>query len=282
MLCIPFVFAEQNAADPISAGPGLAGPGVGGTDVGGAAASVQIAGDPVPVGPQVDNAVIPADTEKNASSGSDISVNAIPRLATPILKSPEIAEHFYHYPRVTTLAWNAVAGANRYKVERQYSDGTWHSYPDVYTTAPATSYTFTFVGDQPGRWRVTAIDTTGAHLTSYASAYRTFSYTTGFTLATPIKISPTNGTHFYNYPRTTTLTWKPIPGATGYKVERKYCLGTACWDYPPVTTTQSYLNFNFVGAQPGKWRVTALGGTTPDAKYYDSVPSTWRVFTYHI
>lgn len=260
------MFAEEIAVDPSSAGPGQAGPGQAGPGV--AAPTVQEVGDPVPVGPQV-NPVTPDNTLQ------------ITRLATPILKSPEVAEHFYHYPRVTTLAWSAVAGANRYKVERQYSDGTWHPYPDVYTTAPATSYTFTFVGDQPGRWRVTAIDTTGAHLTSYASGYRTFSYTTGFKLATPIPISPTNGTHFYNYPRTTTLTWKPVPGAKSYKVERQYYFGS-WYPYGDVTTTVSWYTFNFVGAQPGRWRVTAIGGTTPDALYINSLPSSWRVFTYHI
>ena len=41
-------------------------------------------------------------------------------------------------------------------------------------------------------------------------------------LATPILVSPTNGTKFQNYPRATTLVWQPVAHATGYQVDWQF------------------------------------------------------------
>jgi hypothetical protein len=205
------------------------------------------------------------------------------QLATPVHVSPYNGQQLYTYPSVTTLTWKPVSSATSYLVERAYYDGTWHSYPAVTIYGNyATSYTFTFVGDQPGRWRVTAKDGS-THPNSVPSAWWTFSYKTKPTLSAPVLISPVSNAYFYHYPRTTTLSWKPVPGATGYKIERQYCTATfsTCWNYAPITKTgplNTYYTFNFVGAQPGKWRVTALGSTY----FYNSAPSAWRVFTFRI
>jgi hypothetical protein len=276
MLCIPLVLA----ADPASAEPGKVGPGNTGT------ANVIIIpsllpGAPAPALPQVDKAAIATDEERATASSTEIGPLAI--LATPILQSPANNTHFTHYPRTTTLAWKTTSThTNQYKVERQYyAGGIWYSYPDDYTTPPASSYTFNFVGDQRGRWRVTAYDTTGQYTHSSPTAWRVFDYVTGFSLATPTLVSPANATHFYNYPRTTTVAWKPVPGAHGYKVDVEYYYGV--WSAPSTTTVSgASFTFGFVGMQPGRWRVSALGGSDPDALYYDSPYSAWRYFTYHI
>jgi hypothetical protein len=197
-------------------------------------------------------------------------------LVAPSKVSPAIDQVLYHYPRTTTLAWKPVPGATGYEVEYAYSDGTWHSYPIKTVDGNVnTHYTFDFVGDQPGRWRVKALSPTG---NSAWSLYRGFSYTTQKPrLPTPVKTSPLDGTIFYHYPRTTTLAWKPVPGAASYTVERQYCLGSQCWPYDDVTVTNPTLTFDFVGAQPGKWRVTA---NAPNDLTLNSAPALWRGFSY--
>jgi hypothetical protein len=96
------------------------------------------------------------------------------------------------------------------------------------------------------------------------------------TLATPVLLTPKDGSLFGHYPRTTVLTWQPVPGATKYRVEREFYGGV--WvAYPVVEVASTSFTFDFVGAQPGRWRVTALddiGGT--------SLPSDWWNFRYTV
>ena len=81
---------------------------------------------------------------------------------TPVLVSPANGTALYHYPRTTTLIWEPVTGAVSYRVESAYLSGsTWVAYPAVTVSGSSNaSYTFSFVGDQKGRWRVTAFDGT--------------------------------------------------------------------------------------------------------------------------
>jgi hypothetical protein len=84
--------------------------------------------------------------------------------APPQLVSPPDGSVFDHYPRTTTLSWEAVPEALSYTVEidcyhccarGQWCTDvgrTWSVNPGITTT----SYTFDFVGAQPGRWRVRA------------------------------------------------------------------------------------------------------------------------------
>jgi hypothetical protein len=208
------------------------------------------------------------------------------KLAKPVLVSPTNNTHFQHFPRVTTLAWKPVTHATGYVVERQYYGGDWTSYPPVTVDANAgTSYEFNFVGDQPGRWRVTAVDSTDTYLSSQPSAWRKFDYECLFTLPTPKLISPPEDAQLYHYPRTTTLAWQQVLGAIGYKVEIQFESGGGWTSYPPVTVdgnlTSSY-TFSFVGAQPGRWRVTAIGPSSGGSQISNSAPSEWREFEYHI
>jgi hypothetical protein len=198
----------------------------------------------------------------------------------PVLVSPEDMTYLYHYPRATTLAWKPMTGATSYKVYREYLSGSvWVAYPTVTVTGiNNTSYTFNFVGDQTCRWRVVAFNGTTPSTTS---VWRRFMYQTKPQMPTPILTNPGAEEVFSNFPRSMTLSWKMIPAAVGYKVERSYCLAdrVTCTDYAPIVINdplKSYYTFNFVGAQPGKWRVTALGAPT----YRDSAPSNWRWFTF--
>lgn len=99
-------------------------------------------------------------------------------------------------------------------------------------------------------------------------------------LTAPIQNSPADGTVFSTYPRMTTLQWSSVTGAASYTVEHSYCSSAGCndWavDYGPVTglTTNSY-TYEFVGAQPGRWRVWAV-----DANGNAGPKSGWWGFSY--
>jgi len=199
---------------------------------------------------------------------------------TPVLASPKNGTTLYHYPRTTTLAWQPVTSADSYLVERAFASGSsWTAYPPVTVSGNSNSfYTFDFIGDQKGRWRVSAINGTTF---SSPSGWWTFSYITKPQMATPVLTNPANNQIFGHYPRTLTLSWKMAPAAAGYKLEIAFCDANrvTCSNYPPVTITdplRSDYTFNFVGAQPGKWRVTTLGGSL----YGDSAASAWRWFSF--
>jgi len=210
---------------------------------------------------------------------------------TPVLVSPNSGTYLYNFPRQVTLAWNLVSTATYYQVERAYWNGstyvtttTWvnANYSGALTNA---SYSFVGVGDNTFRWRVRAYKPS---VYTPWSSYWYFYFRTKPTMATPVLINPYIDEVFDHFPRTTTLSWKALPGAWGYKVEIAYCndAKTVCTPYPPVIRVgylNSYYQFAFVGAQPGRWRVTALGDdpakTTPHT-YYDSPASAWRWFSY--
>jgi hypothetical protein len=93
-----------------------------------------------------------------------------------------------------------------------------------------------------------------------------------------------NSYAFDHFPRVTTLVWRSVIGAVSYDVE--YEFGTGCtigtavcatWTphsgSPATTSSQGYV-FEFVGAQPGRWRVVAhdaLGGivSTSERVYFN-------------
>jgi len=118
-----------------------------------------------------------SDTEKVAG------VN----LAAPNQLFPGSRTTFDHYPRRTTLQWSLVEGAASYSVEVDYCEGgrrdkTICVNPQrlKMTNNPPTSgivgnsYEFSFVGAQPGRWRVWAVDKDGRE--GFKSEWRIFIY----------------------------------------------------------------------------------------------------------
>jgi hypothetical protein len=246
-------------------------------------ASGQAAPQALPAG--TSTAGVPTtDQQGNDTAQTEENAEAVPLPATPwgtpVTVSPRNGTALFHYPRTTTLAWQPVTSAVSYLVERAFLSGsTWSPYPQVVVSGNSNaSYTFDFVGDQKGRWRVTAFNGTTY---STPSAWWTFSYVTKPQMATPTLTNPVNNQVFGHYPRAITLSWKMAPAAAGYKLEMAYCLAdrVTCWNYAPITILdplKSDYTLNFVGAQPGKWRVTTLGGSL----YRDSSPSAWRWFSF--
>lgn len=184
----------------------------------------------------------------------------------------------------------AVKNATGYQVDWEFYEGPvvgWSSMNSVSIAGNlAASYTFPFIGDQEGRWRVTALDNTGTYLSSQPSAWRTFFYTTAFTLPTPHLVSPPSDAQFYHYPRVTTLAWDQVLGATGYIVEWQFYQGSVeGWSssatVPVSGLVTTSFTFDFIGAQPGRWRVTATGPASGDDQVNNSAPSAWREFVYH-
>ena len=111
-------------------------------------------------------------------------------LPAPALLLPADNVLLGHYPRKTRLEWKAVEGAASYAVEVDYCMGWRPGCPDCPNPQPlnmtmknnpptsgivGTSYEFDFVGAQPGRWRVWAVDHEGR--AGFKSAWRKFRYT---------------------------------------------------------------------------------------------------------
>ena len=83
-------------------------------------------------------------------------------LAAPVLISPPDGSVFGNYPRITTCKWGAVAGAAKYQFEAEFWEINQKQWVMRYSAkVSATTYTFDFVGQQPGRWRVAAVDAGG-------------------------------------------------------------------------------------------------------------------------
>lgn len=103
-------------------------------------------------------------------------------------------------------------------------------------------------------------------------------------LGTVTQLSPPDGSIFSHFPRTTTLTWEPLPNAVSYVVEIDcfHCCASGQWCTDVGATfrivrdiTDTSYTFNFVGAQPGRWRVWAV-----DATGQQGPKSGWWEFRY--
>ncbi|HKX27407.1 MAG TPA: redoxin domain-containing protein [Blastocatellia bacterium] len=94
--------------------------------------------------------------------------NVTVSLPAPKLVAPASKSVFDHYPRETRLVWEMVSGAASYQVEidfRSPSSPDWNNQlrgvSNWTAESKTTSHTFNFVGAQPGRWRVWAVDAEG-------------------------------------------------------------------------------------------------------------------------
>jgi TonB family protein len=96
-------------------------------------------------------------------------------LPAPVLISPVEGAVFHNFPRTTTLTWQAAPGAATYRIEVDcYDPPGWDPIQRVSGVA-TTSFTFSFVGKQRGRWRVWAVDSHGRE--GEKSPWREFDYT---------------------------------------------------------------------------------------------------------
>jgi peroxiredoxin/outer membrane lipoprotein-sorting protein len=102
-------------------------------------------------------------------------------------------------------------------------------------------------------------------------------------LPAPQLLSPADQSVFNHFPRETKLVWQEVPGAASYFLEIDYTSfedskwrsemhGVNSWVFEAKTTTHT---FNFVGAQPGRWRVWVI-----DAEGRPGPKSEWWRFTY--
>jgi hypothetical protein len=95
-------------------------------------------------------------------------------LDAPHPYSPPDGTEFFHYPRITRLEWLAVPAAATYTVEVDFCLGGYPAQKECKDPRPlmglkippmagiqGTSYEFSFLGNQPGRWRVWAVDALG-------------------------------------------------------------------------------------------------------------------------
>ncbi|HYM00849.1 MAG TPA: energy transducer TonB [Blastocatellia bacterium] len=102
-------------------------------------------------------------------------------------------------------------------------------------------------------------------------------------LAPPVQLSPATGSAFDTNPRTIMLQWAPVAGAASYNVEVDcfQCCQKGRWCADVGKNFQVFRNiqgtqytFDFVGAQPGRWRVWAS-----DEKGRDGASSPWWDFS---
>jgi len=116
-------------------------------------------------------------------------------------------------------------------------------------------------------------------------AQASFIKETAAELPVPVLTAPKSGAVFGIYPRNTTLSWKPVANATAYLVQVQACSVYGCTAAPSgentdiipmirLTDETSY-SFQFVGAQPGRWRVLALRSDGELSEY-----SPWWGFRY--
>lgn len=89
--------------------------------------------------------------------------------------------------------------------------------------------------------------------------------------------SPANGTRFCHFPRTTRLAWSPVICAAYYVVEVQF--QSNC-NWVPFISTKipcTTYEFQFVGAQPGRWKITAFDGQGKKL-----AESDWWLFYYQV
>ena len=97
----------------------------------------------------------------------------------------------------------------------------------------------------------------------------------GFSGEIPRLLNPANGSSFSHFPRGLNLIWEPVPEAVSYVIEiEAQDLRHGDWfpqpGYGRIPTTETEITGEFIGAQPGRWRVTAI-----DAKGTRSRASEW-------
>jgi hypothetical protein len=118
---------------------------------------------------------------------SEAEKQPLKNLPAPLLLSPADRVEFSLYPRHTRLEWQAVENANYYLVEIDMCDGRNRAVRECIDPVPfsttqyvgpvkvqGTTYEFDFVGRQPGRWRVSAVDNKGVE--GFKSPWRVFFY----------------------------------------------------------------------------------------------------------
>ena len=111
------------------------------------------------------------------------------------------------------------------------------------------------------------------------SPSKSITTTTASTIAemAPRLTAPAPNQVLSGFPRHTVFQWTAVPMARTYRLEVQYCdmSDANCIAYPVQTTSDTTGTVDFIGAQPGRWRVTAL-----DANQQAGRTTAWRFFSY--
>jgi len=98
-------------------------------------------------------------------------------------------------------------------------------------------------------------------------------------VSTPEMVSPDNNKEFNYYPREVTFVWSSVSAAdtVTYNIEVQWYGGDSWETYLRVESLSSptYTMDNFVGANPGRWRVWATSSSAGDSSKTD-----WRYFRF--
>jgi hypothetical protein len=218
------------------------------------------------------------DVNKQNSTASNVEA--------PVLVAPADKAVLKNFPRETEFKWKAVPGAKEYEVKVEFNDGQWKVLKNE--KVAGLSVTATFPGDNPGRWHVRAVLENGT-FTRWSN--RTFSYNTSSTgaandkkpkgkpvadqnLGIPQLLGPADGTTFSVTPRKTKFDWSTVEGANAYEIQVEYKAGSEWKLLKGVNQKGTSFTTDFVGAQPGRWRVCAIaeGKKGPFSK--------WCMFSY--
>ena len=101
------------------------------------------------------------------------------------------------------------------------------------------------------------------------------------TVTIPLQVSPTDGAKFSQFPRTLYLEWKPVENARGYLIELEIQdPADGSWHPHPFglgrrIVESTNLELEFVGSQPGRWRVAAI-----DSAGKEGPSSRWSYFIF--
>lgn len=184
-------------------------------------------------------------------------------------------------PRQVNYLWSPVPGAVQYRLELDECIGGVCSNWELQTVAN-TAFLFAVPRDGAYRWRVRAIDADGEF--GAPSEWRSFTYgavlgSPPVLLLPPSRTMPSDGQTFDIFPRETIFRWFLADGAMSYQLQVQFCQGTlsavtncagdTLINIPAPTTPGAFdvsHLINFVGAQPGRWRVRSVGngGLTSD------------------
>ena len=126
--------------------------------------------------PQSGNAGAKAIPKPN--TGTETKPNTGQKATSELMTAPELVAPIAgatlsNIPRIIEYSWRKVEGANSYEIQIQYNDGAWKNLK-VQNVGSILIYKHTFVGANPGRWRVRAF---ASGKPGRFSEWREFKYT---------------------------------------------------------------------------------------------------------
>ncbi|MER2622694.1 MAG: PASTA domain-containing protein, partial [Accumulibacter sp.] len=232
---------------------------------------IQQVSETVPVGTVIRQNPV-AGTSVQPGSAVDLVISSGDPIPIPPTGVSASDGTFFDRVRVT---WNSVSGATYYEV---YKSALANSLGTLLGQSTGTSFDDTNIyAGLSMYYSVKACNSTGC------SDFSNFDLGYPGTLTAPQQLAPPDGSIFDNYPRTTTVQWQPVPLAESYNVEVDCydCCRTGAWCTDIGATWVIYtgirsgsFTFDFVGAQPGRWRVWAV------ASGVDGPKSGWWTFYY--